>query len=61
MAAAISPGKTLVSIHWANNETGVVQPVLDLAERARSLGAVFHTDAVQAVGKTAIDLGKAPV
>ena len=44
------------SVMWINNETGVVQPVPALAERARALGVVFHTDAVQAFGKLAIDV-----
>ena len=45
----------LVSVMLANNETGVVQPVERLAERARQAGAWFHTDAVQAVGKVPVD------
>lgn len=61
LAAAIAPGRTLVSVQWANNETGVLQPVPRLAEAAREHGAVFHTDAVQAVGKVPVDLGVTPV
>jgi len=45
----------LVSIMLANNETGVVQDIAALAAQARSAGACFHTDAVQAVGKIAVD------
>ncbi len=41
---------------WANNETGTIFPVVELAELAKEAGALFHTDAVQAVGKIAIDL-----
>jgi cysteine desulfurase len=41
---------------WANNETGTLFPVADLAKLAHEAGALFHTDAVQAVGKLAIDL-----
>ena len=41
---------------WANNETGVVFPVEELAEEAKAVGALFHTDAVQAVGRLPIAL-----
>ena len=49
----------LVSMMWANNETGVIFPVSSAAEVARGKGALFHTDAVQAVGKTPVDLSRA--
>ncbi|MEN8802271.1 MAG: cysteine desulfurase family protein [Thiogranum sp.] len=45
----------LVSVMAANNETGAIQDVTGLAERARSVGAVFHSDAIQAAGKMALD------
>lgn len=45
----------LVSIMLANNETGVIQDIAGLAEQARISGAYFHTDAVQALGKIAVD------
>jgi cysteine desulfurase len=45
-----------VSVMWANNETGTLFPVEEMAELARSAGVMFHTDAVQAVGKVPIDL-----
>jgi cysteine desulfurase len=51
----------LVSIMWANNETGVIFPIQEIAELVKSRGAVFHTDAVQAAGKVSIDLNKTPV
>ncbi len=51
----------LVSLMWANNETGVVFPIEQAAEMTRAAGAVFHCDAVQAVGKLAIDLSRAPI
>jgi len=51
----------IVSVMWANNETGVLFPVAEMAEIARSRGILFHTDAVQAVGKTPIDLGRVPI
>lgn len=45
----------LVSVMAANNETGVIQPVAQLADLARTAGAVFHTDAIQAAGKLPLD------
>ena len=45
----------LISIMLANNETGVIQDIAGLADQARLAGACFHTDAVQAVGKIAVD------
>ena len=48
----------IVSLMWANNETGVIFPVEEVAERVSQRGAVFHTDAVQAVGKIPIDLSE---
>ena len=51
----------LVSVMWVNNEIGVVQPVPQLAERARARGACFHTDAVQALGKVEVNVGRVPV
>ncbi|MBK5958875.1 cysteine desulfurase NifS [Rhodoplanes elegans] len=50
-AAALSERTALVSIMWANNETGTIFPVADLAAQAKDKGALFHTDAVQAVGR----------
>ncbi len=46
----------IVSIMWANNETGTLFPVEEMAEMAHEKGILFHTDAVQAVGKVPIDL-----
>jgi len=51
----------VVSIMWANNETGVIFPVEELAEIANSKGVPFHTDAVQAVGKIPINLSKTKI
>src|SRR5690606_26617224 len=48
---AIRPDTALVSLMWANNETGVIWPVTAFAEICRDLRVPFHTDAVQAVGK----------
>lgn len=54
--AALSDRVAVVSLMWANNETGTLFPVAELAERVKEFGALFHTDAVQAVGKVPIDL-----
>ncbi|NOY45401.1 MAG: cysteine desulfurase NifS [Deltaproteobacteria bacterium] len=51
----------VVSIMWANNETGTVFPVERAAEIVKSRGILFHTDAVQAVGKVPIDLRSLPI
>ncbi len=53
---ALSPDVALVSIMYANNEVGTVQPISELASIAHESGALFHTDAVQAVGKIPIDV-----
>lgn len=53
---ALSPRTAVASVMWANNETGTVFPVEFLAKMARTAGALFHTDAVQAVGRVPIDL-----
>jgi len=58
----IHPDRTaLVSIMWANNETGLIFPVKELATLCRENGILFHTDAVQAVGKVPVDVQDAPV
>jgi cysteine desulfurase len=56
LEAAIRPETALVSMMWANNETGVLFPVDQIAEICRAKGVLFHTDAVQAVGKIPIRL-----
>ncbi|WP_026616050.1 cysteine desulfurase NifS [Ensifer aridi] len=53
---ALTHRVAIVSIMWANNETGTIFPVVKLAEMAKKVGAIFHTDAVQAVGKLPIEL-----
>ena len=58
--AAIDPD-TLVSFMWANNETGVIFPIETLSEQIKAKGGIFHTDAVQAVGKIPINLEKTPI
>ncbi len=52
----IDENTALVSVMWANNEIGNIFPVRELAEIAHAKGALFHTDAVQAVGKVPINL-----
>lgn len=59
--AAIRPDTTLVSILFANNEIGTVQPVAKLGEVCRKHGVLFHTDAVQAAGHIPTDLSTLPV
>ena len=54
LAAALTPRTRLVSVMLANNETGVIQPIRELAAIAHAAGALFHTDAVQAAGKLPI-------
>lgn len=56
LAQNIGRSETLVSIMMANNEIGSIQPIKDLCEVAHSKGALFHTDAVQAVGHIRIDV-----
>jgi len=54
--AALRPGQTaLVSLMWANNETGLIHPIAEAAAMAHERGILFHTDAVQAAGKVPID------
>jgi cysteine desulfurase len=57
LIGAIRPNTKLVSVMFANNETGVVQPIAALAAIAHAAGALFHTDAVQIAGKLPLDLG----
>jgi cysteine desulfurase len=56
LAEAIRPDTALVSVMHANNEIGTIQPVAELAAVARRHGALFHTDAVQSVGKIAVSV-----
>ncbi len=51
LRASIRPDTALVTLMWANNETGVCMPVREAAEIAHAAGALFHTDAVNAAGK----------
>lgn len=59
--AALTPQTAVLSLMWANNETGVLFPVAAAAQIARAKGVWFHTDAVQAVGKVPVDVRQIPV
>ena len=59
--AAIREDTAVVTVMWANNETGVIFPVEEIARAARARGAYFHTDAVQAVGKVPVPLSGSAV
>lgn len=61
LESAITDQTAVVSLMWANNETGVLFPVERIAEICRSRGVPYHCDAVQAAGKVRIDVGKCPV
>src|SRR5216117_692267 len=56
LAEALVRGVAVVSVMWVNNEVGAIQPVARLAARCRAAGVPFHTDAVQAFGKTPVSL-----
>jgi cysteine desulfurase len=58
---SIRDDTAIVSLMWANNETGVLFPIVEAAEICRTKGVPFHTDAVQAVGKVPIDLGRTTI
>lgn len=59
--AALEPDTAMVSLIWANNETGVLLPVEAIAERVRPRGALVHVDATQRVGKLPIDLASGAI
>ena len=61
LKAALRNETRLVSIMSANNVVGTIQPIAELAEILRRHGALFHTDAVQAVGKIPFDMRKQPI
>jgi cysteine desulfurase len=56
IAGAHEPGRALLSLQLANNETGVLQPVAEIAPLAKAHGVKVHTDAVQAAGRVAVDM-----
>lgn len=61
MIGALREDTKLVSMIWANNETGSLQPVREVAQACQSRGILIHVDATQAIGKAEVDLGHAPV
>ena len=61
LEATLADDTAIVSLMWANNETGVLFPVEDIARICRGKGILFHCDAVQAAGKLPIDVSKLPV
>jgi len=62
LKAALEPGRTaLVSVIWANNETGVISPMAEITAAAHEAGALVHADAVQMTGKVALDVFTVPV
>ncbi len=58
---SLTDDTAIVSLMWANNETGVIFPIPEIAEKVREKGILFHTDAVQAAGKVPIDVTSANV
>ena len=61
LRTALADGPALVTIMWANNETGVIFPIEEIAAIVAEAGGVLHTDAVQAVGKLPVDVREIPV
>ena len=61
LQSALRPDTLLVSVMLANNETGVIQPIREIARLAHNTGALLMTDATQAVGKLPIDLNTVPI
>ncbi len=59
--AALRPATAIASVMWANNETGTVFPIEEIAEITRSKGVALHVDAIQWVGKLPVDLTKTPI
>jgi len=60
VAEAAKPDTALVTVMWANNETGLLHPVGEIAGACRERGIPFHTDAVQAAGRVVVDLREVP-
>ncbi|WP_374389276.1 cysteine desulfurase family protein [Brevundimonas sp.] len=54
--ALTRPGRAVVAIHHANNESGVIQPIAEAARRVRAAGGWMHVDAIQSAGKIAVDM-----
>ncbi|MGB2402096.1 MAG: cysteine desulfurase family protein [Akkermansiaceae bacterium] len=61
-AAAVASGDAVMaSVMWANNETGVIQPIAEACQIAHDAGVAFHSDAIQAVGKVQMDVKAVPI
>jgi cysteine desulfurase len=58
---SLTDDTAVVSLMWANNETGVIFPIEDIAQKVKERGIVFHSDAVQVAGKIPIDVGRTRV
>ncbi len=61
LRAAIRPETLLVSVMYANNETGVIQPIREIGAMCREMDVLFHCDAAQAFGKTPVDVAAGPI
>ena len=61
LESALDDDCAVVSLMWANNETGVLFPVQKIGELCRERGVLFHCDAVQAIGKLPVDVSKMPI
>jgi cysteine desulfurase len=61
LKAAVDDDTAIVSLMWANNETGVIFPVEEAAKIAKAKGALFHSDAVQAIGKIPINMAASSI
>jgi len=61
LRSSIRKDTAIISVMWANNETGNIYPIEEIAKIAKENGVFFHTDAVQAVGKIPIDLKNTPI
>ncbi len=61
VSQVITEDTAIVSVMWANNETGILFPVEEIANVAKSRGAIFHTDAVQSVGKIPINVTESQI
>lgn len=58
---AIDDSVAVCTVMWVNNEIGTIQPIAEITERVKSCGGIMHTDAVQAFGKTEVDVRKIPL
>jgi cysteine desulfurase len=60
LASSLTDDTAIVSVMWANNETGTIFPIEEIARMVKDKGILFHTDAVQAIGKIPVDARKIP-